>query len=67
MGLVAREDNPRDGRQVVVRITPKGRQQMDNYVRERELWLTEQLAEFEPEEQDVLRRAAALLDRLAAR
>jgi hypothetical protein len=31
------------------------------------LWLTEQLAEFEPEEQDVLRRAAALLDRLAAR
>jgi DNA-binding MarR family transcriptional regulator len=52
---------------VVVRITPKGRQQMDAYVRERELWLTEQLAEFEPEEQDVLRRAAALLDRLAAR
>ncbi|HEY5149873.1 MAG TPA: MarR family transcriptional regulator, partial [Mycobacterium sp.] len=59
-------DNPRDGRQVVVRITPKGRLQMDNYVRERELWLTEQLSEFEPEEQEVVRNAAALLDRLAA-
>ena len=67
MGLVAREDNPRDGRQVVVRITPKGRQQMDSYVRERELWLTEQLSDFEPAEQEVLRKAAALLDRLAAR
>ena len=67
MGLVGREENPKDGRQVVVRITPLGHQRMEAYVLERELWLTQQLAEFEPAEQDVLRQAAGLLDRLAAR
>lgn len=67
MGLVGREGNPHDGRQVVVRITPLGRQKMEAYVRERELWLADQLSAFPPEDRELLRKAAALMEQLATR
>jgi DNA-binding MarR family transcriptional regulator len=66
LGLVQRTDNPRDGRQVLVRITPEGDQRLAEYVRVRELWLERRLAAMTQAERDVLARASELLDRLAA-
>jgi hypothetical protein len=63
---VQRTENPRDGRQVLVRITDEGDRRLQEYVRARELWLERQLAAMTDVERDVLARASGLLDRLAA-
>jgi predicted MarR family transcription regulator len=64
--LVQRLENPRDGRQVLVQITPLGANRMSEYVRARELWLEQQLAALSPSDRDLLRQATKLLDQLAA-
>lgn len=66
LGLVQRSENPRDGRQVLVRITPEGDRRLSEYVRVRELWLERRLAALTEAERDVLAQASGLLDRLAA-
>jgi len=66
LGLVQRTENPRDGRQVLVRITDEGDRRLQEYVRARELWLERQLAAMTDVERDLLARASGLLDRLAA-
>lgn len=66
LGLIERSDNPRDGRQVLVKITDEGDRRLSEYVRARELWLERQLAALTQEEREVLARASGLLDRLAA-
>lgn len=66
LGLVQRTENPRDGRQVLVRITPEGDRRLAEYVRVRELWLERRLAAMTEAEREVLARASVLLDRLAA-
>ena len=66
LGLVQRTENPRDGRQVLVRITPEGDRRLSEYVRVRELWLERRLAAMTQAERDVLAQASVLLDRLAA-
>ena len=64
--LVQRLENPRDGRQVLVQITPLGANRMSEYVRARELWLEQQLAALSQSDRDLLRQATKLLDQLAA-
>ena len=66
LDLVQRTENPRDGRQVLVQITPLGGQRMSEYIRARELWLEQELAALPQEDRDLLGRATALLDQLAA-
>jgi DNA-binding MarR family transcriptional regulator len=66
LDLVQRLENPRDGRQVLVQITPHGGHRMQEYVRARELWLEQQLAALPQEDRDLLGKATALLDKLAA-
>lgn len=66
LNLVQRLENPRDGRQVLVQITPLGAHRMDEYVRARELWLEQQLADLPQEDRDLLGRATVLIDQLAA-
>lgn len=66
LGLVQRTENPRDGRQVLVRITPEGDRRLSEYVRVRELWLERRLAAMTQAERDVLAQASVLLLRLAA-
>ena len=66
LGMVQRLENPRDGRQVLVQITPLGSNQMQEYVRARELWLAQQISELPLEDRDLLRKATVLIDRLAA-
>lgn len=65
LGLVSREPHPTDKRQVVVRVTDAGREEVRETMRRRDAWLARQLATFSPEERELLARAAALLTRIA--
>jgi DNA-binding MarR family transcriptional regulator len=64
-GYVERGTSDADGRLVVVRITERGRDTVLADRRRRDAWLTQRLAELGPDDRDVLRRAAPILDRLA--
>lgn len=66
LDLVERLENPRDGRQVLVQVTPLGSQRMSEFVRARERWLEQELAALPQEDRDLLSKATALLDQLAA-
>ena len=65
-GLVTRSPHPTDGRQVLLAASPAGVELLREDRRRRDAWLSQRLRELEPEDRDVLRRAAAVLDRLAA-
>ncbi len=65
--MVVRKDNPADGRQVLVEITPEGVARMESYVEAREAWLTQGLADLSDDDQEILHRAAVLLNDLAGR
>jgi DNA-binding MarR family transcriptional regulator len=64
-GLVTRTDHPTDGRQVLLSLAPAGVALLREDRRRREAWLAQQLRALDPEDLDVLRRATAVLDRLA--
>ena len=64
-GLVERSAHPTDGRQVVVRLSAKGEELVRAERRRRDAWLTKRLLELTPEERQLLRQAAPLLDRLS--
>jgi len=64
-GLVVRTPHASDGRQVVVTVTPSGRELLRADRRRREAWLSRRLAELTPAERATLSEAATILDRLA--
>ncbi|UOE19299.1 MarR family transcriptional regulator [Thermobifida halotolerans] len=64
-GLVRRMRHPEDGRQQLVEITEEGTRLVNSDHQRREAWLTQRLTELSPEEKDVLRRAAEIMDRLS--
>lgn len=64
-GLVARIPHPTDRRQVVVSATPEALALLRADRRQREEWLSRQLAALTPEERDALHAVAPLLERLA--
>jgi DNA-binding MarR family transcriptional regulator len=63
-GYLTRTPHPTDGRQVVVTLSQQGKQLLREDRRKREAWLALRLQELEPEERELLRRAAEVLDRL---
>ncbi len=63
-GTVHREPHPTDGRQVVVALTDQGRTLLDTERRRRDAWLAKRLRDLSPDERDLLRRAAPLLEGL---
>lgn len=67
MGVVRRKDNPADGRQVLVEITPLGSRRMEENVKAREAWLAQQLTTLSAKDREVLKKAAALINDLAGR
>ena len=66
MGLVTRSPHPTDGRQVVIDLTPAAEELLTAEARAREAWLSERLQELSSEDRDVLREAAAIMDKLAS-
>jgi DNA-binding MarR family transcriptional regulator len=66
MGLVSRTPHPTDGRQVVIALTDAAETLLADEARAREAWLTGQLQRLTPEQRDLLREAAVLMDELAA-
>lgn len=64
-GLVQRTPHPTDGRQVILSATEEGRAVLALHERARDEWLARALAELSPEERDMLRRAAEILEKIA--
>lgn len=65
LGLVVREPHPTDRRQVVVRLADAGRRLLAEDRKRRDAWLARRLRELSPEEKEILRAAAPILERLA--
>ncbi|MFL5514996.1 MAG: MarR family winged helix-turn-helix transcriptional regulator [Gemmatimonadales bacterium] len=64
-GYVSRRAHATDGRQVVVVLSERGRTTLLADRSRRDAWLAQRLRELTPDERDVLRRAAPLVERLA--
>ena len=65
-GLVTRTDHPSDGRQVLLAASPAGAALLREDRRRRDAWLAQRLHDLPAEDLEVLRRAAVVLERLAA-
>ncbi|GAA4397408.1 MarR family transcriptional regulator [Fodinibacter luteus] len=65
-GLVARADDPTDGRQVILSLTPEGRRTVRDTRRRRDQWFAARLERLTDEEREVLARATEVLERVAA-
>ena len=63
-GLVARQPDPTDARAKIVTLTRAGRRAINQGRAERDHWMADRLAELSPEEQTLLRDAAAVLRRV---
>ncbi len=64
-GLIGRRPDQRDGRRTQIALTASGRKALDADRAAREGWLGKEIGEFTPEQQEVLREAVSLLNRLA--
>ena len=65
-GLVSRRPDPHDGRRAFVELTPEGHELLTSTRASRDTWLGEVLErELDAQERALLRRALALLDRVA--
>jgi len=65
-GLVARRPHETDKRQIVVELTDAAHDLLRANRRRRDEWLQTRLKKLTPEERDILRKAAPVLERLAA-
>lgn len=63
--LLLRSPHPTDRRQVILSVTEDGEKMLKEERRRKEAWLAQRLAELTPEERDILRRAAPILERLS--
>jgi DNA-binding MarR family transcriptional regulator len=64
-GLVVRAPHPTDRRQVVLTVTERGKEVVQQARKLREAWLARRLRELSPEERATLRAAAPILERLS--
>jgi DNA-binding MarR family transcriptional regulator len=64
-GLIERRADKRDGRRSQIALTARGRKALDADRAAREGWLGKEIGAFTPEEQEILREAVRLLNRLA--
>ncbi len=65
LGLVARADDPSDGRQVILSLTDGGRAVVHDTKRRRDQWLAVRLEKLDDDERALLRAATAVLARVA--
>ncbi|TWD79240.1 DNA-binding MarR family transcriptional regulator [Kribbella amoyensis] len=66
-GLVVRRPHETDKRQILVELTESAHALIAANRRRRDEWLQTKLKQLTPEERDILRKAAPVLERLAAR
>jgi len=66
-GLVASELNPSDGRSKLLVLTETGRATLDRIGQARDDWMLHQLEELSTADQDLLKEAAVLLNRVVGR
>jgi DNA-binding MarR family transcriptional regulator len=64
-GLVTRTPHATDRRQVVLTVTDRGRQLVQQSRSLREAWLAQRLRELTPQERAILRSAAPVLEKLS--
>jgi DNA-binding MarR family transcriptional regulator len=64
-GLVDRESDPVDRRQVIVRLSELGAVAVKETRRRRDAWLARRLADLDPSEREVLAKASEILRRIA--
>ena len=64
-GLVRRKPHATDRRQVVLTVTEEGRDVVQRVRRRREAWLAQRLQELTPDERQILRAAAPILEKLS--
>jgi DNA-binding MarR family transcriptional regulator len=64
-GYVERRPHETDGRQVVVSLSAKGEETLAADRKRRDAWLAQRLRELSPEERQLLRAAAPIIERLA--
>ena len=64
-GYVERRPHETDGRQVVVSLSAKGEETLAADRKRRDAWLAQRLRELTPEERQLLRAAAPIIERLA--
>jgi DNA-binding MarR family transcriptional regulator len=62
--LIERRPDPSDGRRTQIAITSRGRAALDADRAAREGWLAKEIGAFTPEDQETLREAVRLLNRL---
>jgi DNA-binding MarR family transcriptional regulator len=65
MGLLTRSPHPTDRRQVILSVTETGATLLKEERRRKEAWLAQRIKELTPEEREILRRAAPILERLS--
>jgi DNA-binding MarR family transcriptional regulator len=63
--LISRTAHATDGRQVVLAVTPEGSALLREDRKRREAWLAQQLRTLAPDEVEILKAAAPILERLA--
>ena len=64
-GYVVRQKHETDKRQVMVALSEKGTEILAADRRRRDVWLAQRLRELTPDERNLLRKAAPILERLA--
>ena len=64
-GLVLRQDDPLDGRSVILSLSEEGRRSVKAIRRKRDAWMASRVARLTREEQDVLARATEILAKVA--
>jgi DNA-binding MarR family transcriptional regulator len=65
LGLVCRQDDPQDGRRVLIQLTGSGAQALREIRNRRNVWLEHRLADLSTDDLAVLIRATELLTRIA--
>ena len=64
-GLVRREPHATDRRQVILTVTADGKELVQRVRRRREAWLAQRLQELSPQEREILRAAAPILEKIS--